>query len=199
MYSNPDNQGFQSQGLESRSIWARQCNPDPSGFGSRLFFTVYTKEQFKLLVKRKINIVAMDYLKEKQQSHSKVREIAYPMLETAQYLRSPLFDAQSIELLFSLRTRTVRGIRKDFKGMFIDHSCPLACGDVDTLQNVLSCNILQSYVKNNTLASELINYEDIFSNDVRTQRQVTELYSQLLTIREQLLDSSPVTETGPVH
>ena len=159
----------------------------------------YTKEQFKLLVKRKINIVAMDYLKEKQQSHSKVREIAYPMLETAQYLRSPLFDAQSIELLFSLRTRTVRGIRNDFKGMFTDHSCPLACGDVDTLQNVLSCNILQSHVKNNTLASELINYEDLFNNDVRTQRQVTELYSQLLTIREQLLDSSPVTETGPVH
>ena len=74
----------------------------------------------------------------------------------------------SFVLIFSTNTY-------DFKGMFTDHSCPLACGDVDTLQNVLSCNILQSHVKNNTLSSELINYEDIFSNDVRTQRQVTEL------------------------
>ena len=141
----------------------------------------------------------MDYLKEKQQSHSKVRDIEYSKLETAQYLRSPLFNSQSIELLFSLRTRTVRGIRKDFQGMYTDQSCPLACGDDDTLANVLACSVLQRHVQNNTVASEFIKYEDIFSNDVRKQRQVTELYSQLLTIREQLLDSSPVTETGPVH
>ena len=158
-----------------------------------------TKEQFKVMVKSKINRLAMDYLKEKQQTHSKVRNIDYSKLETAEYLRSPLFNSHSIELLFSLRTRTVRGIRKDFQGMYADHSCPLACGDDDTLANVLACSVLQRHVQNNTVASEFIKYEDIFSNDVRKQRQVTELYSQLLTIREQLLDSSPVTETGPVH
>ena len=105
-----------------------------------------TKEQFKVMVKRKINTVAMDYIiKEKQQSHFKVRDIGYSKLDTAQYMRSPLFDSQSIELLFSQRTRTVRGIRKDFRGMYTDHSCPLACGDDDTLNNVLSCNVLQSH------------------------------------------------------
>ena len=60
--------------------------------------------------------------------------------------------------------------------MYTDHSCPLACGDDDTLENVLSCNVLQSHVQNNTVASESIKYEDIFNNDVKTQRQVTELY-----------------------
>ena len=37
----PDRSGLLSCGLEFRSIWMVRGNPDRSGFGSRLFFTVY--------------------------------------------------------------------------------------------------------------------------------------------------------------
>ena len=37
----PDRSGLLSRGLESRSIWMVRGNPDRSGFGSRLIFTVW--------------------------------------------------------------------------------------------------------------------------------------------------------------
>ena len=42
-------------------------------------------------------------------------------------------------------------------------------------------------------------YQDVFSADVVKQKQVTELYRQLLDVRANLLDSSPVAATGPLH
>ena len=41
-------------------------------------------------------------------------------------------------------------------------------------------------------------YEDIFSEDLQKPKQVTELYRQLLQIRNEIM-SQPVPFTGPVH
>ena len=102
-------------------------------------------------------------------------------------------------MLYALRTRTVRGIRKDFSGMYSDLSCPVGCGDPDTLSHIISCSVLKSQLQSQSLASNKIGHEDIFSKDIVRQKQVTELYTQLLQIREEILKSPPVTETGPVH
>ena len=50
-----------------------------------------------------------------------------------------------------------------------------------------------------SIATDTIQYSDVFSTDVVKQKQVTEAYSQLLEIREKLLNSLPVANTGPVH
>ena len=42
-------------------------------------------------------------------------------------------------------------------------------------------------------------YEDIFSNNIVKQQQDTELYRQLLDVRNNILNSLPVGEAGPVH
>ena len=77
--------------------------------------------------------------------------------------------------------------------------CPLGCGDLDNLKNILTCKVLQqSYTSSDTANSD-IKYEDIFSNDVGKQKQVTELYRRLLEIRNKIISSQPVADTGPVH
>ena len=77
--------------------------------------------------------------------------------------------------------------------------CPLGCGDLNTLQTILTCKVLQqSYTSSDTANSD-IKYEDIFSNDVGKQKQVTELYRRLLEIRNKIISSQPVANTGPVH
>ena len=90
------------------------------------------------------------------------------------------------------------GIKSDFKGLYTDISCPLSCGDIDTLSHILTCTALTSQLKNADISHSKAKYEDIYSSDVQKQKQVTELYRQLLQIRNQI-SSQPVVITGPLH
>ena len=157
------------------------------------------EEKYKEFVKAKVKQAALKYLTQLKSSHSKMDYLEYDKLEIMQYMKSPLFNSTSVNMLLTLRTRTVRGIRNDFRGMYQDALCPLGCGDTDTLPNILTCRVLQANMTSLNIATDTIQYSDVFSTDVCKQKQVTEAYSQLLEIREKLLNSSPVANTGPVH
>ena len=134
-----------------------------------------------------------------QQSHSKVKEIQYHQLELMQYLKSPIFTTENMKLLLALRTRTVNGIRADFSGMFSSTLCPLCGEHLDSLENLLKCETLKSNMRTNSMSRSMINHSDLFCNDVVRQKEITELYSELLRIREGFINSTPVAITGPVH
>ena len=102
------------------------------------------------------------------------------------------------ELLFRLRTSTVNGIRSDYGGLYSDTSCPLGCGDEDTLQNILTCKVLLANHTGTQLSVRDIQYQDIFSSDIMKQKQVTEMYRQLFQTRNEMT-SQPVARTGPMH
>ena len=51
-----------------------------------------TKQAFKTQIKKKTRIAAFAYLKQKQNMHSKVKNIRYTALETQQYISSPIFS-----------------------------------------------------------------------------------------------------------
>ena len=98
-------------------------------------------------------------------------------------MQSPLFDTESAEMLLALRTRTVRGVKNDFRGMFQDVACPLGCGNTNTLPNILTCLVLQDQQKSETVATQQIAFQDTLSTDIAKQKQVTELYIKLMEIR----------------
>ena len=158
-----------------------------------------SKAKFKKIVKAKIRQSAFLYLESLKQQHSKMDGISYTKFERAEYLTSPLLNSESRKLLLALRTRTVNGIKNDFRGMYPDVTCPLQCGEDDTLQHILECVILKSHHTNNMLSYGDMKYQDVFSADVVKQKQATALYRQLLDVRANLLDSSPVAATGPLH
>ena len=97
--------------------------------------------------------------------HSKMENLEYDSLEMAQYLKSPLFDRQSLQMLLALRTRTVRGIKNDFRSMFPDVTCPLGCAHIDTIPNILICPAIQQHIHTNQAANGTIKYADIFNTD----------------------------------
>ena len=159
-----------------------------------------TKHKFKNIVKSKISDAAFEYLQTMQKEHSKMRNIKYNKFELTSYLNSPLFNNENRILLLALRTRTVRGIRNDFRGMYADNLCPLGCGDEDTLENVLTCSVLKQHHTSKEVTSTIIKYEDVFSKDINKQQKSTELYNQLLEVRNRIIKSIPVANnTGPVH
>ena len=56
------------------------------------------------------------------------------------------------------KPRTVKGTRNHFRGMFDNVDCPLGCGNIDTIQNVLNNNM-----SCNSITESKVKYKDIFS------------------------------------
>ena len=75
----------------------------------------------------------------------------------------------------------------------------MEAGHTDTLPNILTCPVLQVHMMTDSVTNDAVNYEDAFSSDVKKQKQVTELFRQLLEIRENQPNCPPVALTGPLH
>ena len=123
----------------------------------------------------------------------------YKTFKLQEYLASPLFNNESRNLLFRLRTRTINGIKGDFKGLYTDTSCPMGCGVSDTIQHLLTCMVLRRYHTSTNISISDSKYEDIFSEDTRKQKCITELFRKLLEIRSEVISQPVVTRTGPMH
>ena len=61
------------------------------------------KAEFKKVVRSKVQYAAFQYLNKKKQTHSKVKDLEYKQLETQTYLKSPLFNTESREMLLHKR------------------------------------------------------------------------------------------------
>ena len=157
------------------------------------------KEKFKRIVKKKVRESALCYLKQLQHNHSKVRTIRYFKLELSQYMESPIFSSDNAKLLLALRTRTVNGIRTDFGNMFTTQLCPLCGEHLDTLPNLLTCELLRTQQRTREVSRNSVSYSDVYSSDVFRQKEITELYTELLRTRGELINSTPVAITEPVH
>ena len=104
-------------------------------------------------------------------------------------MNDPSMDTYDINFLFAIRTRTIRGIRKDFEVMFPNE---------DTIPNLLICQELRAVPRNGA------SHEDIFSPSVDSQRTAVHQFRNLLQARDQILDWEEETEQsaylqGPQH
>ena len=146
-----------------------------------------TKEAFKNRVSIRIRHAAFSELIQTKGKHSKMEHNVYKKLELQNYMKSPFFDKEASTMLLALKTRTVRGIKNDFKGMFTDLDCPLGCGSIDTLQHILTCKVLQGQIRSNSITTNKVQFSDIFCENIVKQKQVTHMHIQLMNIRQKLM------------
>ena len=118
--------------------------------------------------------------------------LGYESLKLQPYLLSPIFNLETRNLLFRLRTRTVSGIRADFKGIYSDILCPLECGENDTLENILSCKVILSLCKNTAVCHGQISYSDVFSRNIKKQQEVINLYRNFIAIKNETISQKVV-------
>ena len=161
-------------------------------------------KKYKFHIKQKVLKYAFEILQLKQKSHSKIKHIQYKQLKIQPYMKSPLFNKDDISTLFALRSRTVRSIRNDFKEQYKPNlNCPVCGQHLDSLPELLTCPRLKSEVmtlpQSDQQAIIQTKYEDIFDCDLRKQKQATQTYTLLLTLRQKVLnDSSSLIGTPSV-
>ena len=109
-------------------------------------------------------------------------------------MTSPIFTNQEVNLLHSLRSRSV-DCKVNFRGMYgSDLACSLCQdGTQDDQQHILACPRLRQEMKSSEAAINSINYYDLFANTSK-QKEVTSLFEKLLNIRHKLLNKEAEDE-----
>ena len=144
--------------------------------------------QYKSLIKKKTADAAFKHLKTLQKTHSKIKDIEYKEFNCQPYIQSPIFTNRDVNLLHSLRSRSV-DCKVNFKGQHGDDlSCPFCQGGhQDDQPHMLDCPKLREKIKSKVAANSAVIYSDLFG-DLHKQKEATELFSILIDMRKEMLD-----------
>ena len=156
-----------------------------------------SKDLHKSNIKSKTMKAAFLYLKKRQSSHSKVREIIYNKLETQRYMTSPLFSNAEVSLLFSLRSKYL-DCKMNFKNRYNndDLLCNFCKEEQDDQQHILQCKTLNSKLSSEEIAPGLVKYEDIYGDHLK-QKVIVTIFSKLLDIRKTMAEDSQQNTSDP--
>ena len=128
----------------------------------------------------------------------------YPYHTYQSYIKSQLFKNDETKLLARIRSRTLNGIKCNFRSIFAgDLNCQLNCWKPseqpceDTQSHILECQILKE-LPSVDLCSKIITYSDFFSDEKR-QKEAIVLYGNLLEKRNKLINNQQADKwlTGP--
>ena len=154
---------------------------------------------FKNIVKTSVRNAAFKKLQALKESHTKVEHNQYDNLNHPQgYLTSETITNQQCSILFALRSHSLRGIRENFKKMYLQNTlCPLCERFSDSQLHILQCLVL----KDIRPMVENVEYNHIYGT-TQQQEQLVKVYEIYLGIRDELLDdpsqqSLPGLYTGP--
>ena len=101
-----------------------------------------SQDDYKNIVKKKVQIHALEELKSRQQGHQKVKQIPYVHFTSPQdYLISSLFTNKMKSFLFNLRCESVKTVRNNFhKYYYNDIACKVCgMGETDTQEHRGNC------------------------------------------------------------
>ena len=112
-----------------------------------------------------------------QQSHKNFWDIKYHSMKLQDYMSAPNMNSEDIELLFALKTKTMRGIISDFGKMYTSDQCKLCelRPHKDTIEELIISRSLKHIIWNGA------EYQDIFSTSVDKQVKATKQFRTLIT------------------
>ena len=155
----------------------------------------YSKKQFSKMVKNKIMLTLFKKLSDRQENHSKTKNIKYNSLETQSYLKCSEITNCEASTLFRLRSRTINQIKDNFRNKYRkmgDMQCFFGCPNRDEQEHITSCQVLISKYNWKEKHPEF-EYNHIFGS-LDQMIIVGQIFSRLLKIRSNILKdmSSPV-------
>ena len=155
-------------------------------------------QTYKKSIKMKIRKAALKYLNDLKNTHTKIKNINYETLKCQDYLKSSMFSNTDVNTLFSLRSRMIE-CKVNFKSKHQNNNlkCKFCKTDEDDSQeHLLECIELARRHKGKSMTKEKVEYQDIFK-DVIKQKQITQIYTELLEIRKKLEEDDQHRELDP--
>ena len=188
--------------LTYRVLMAQRNDPSPGDFINLVYKDIgdlemdidFTKikemgiEPFKSFVKKKTRNAAFKHLVSLQAKHSKIKSIQYNGLQCQPYMLSSIFINEEVNLLHSLRSRSVN-CKINFRGLHGDDLSRPLCQDgcQDDQPHMLKCQTLRHLMTSEDVAKSNIKYDDLFGS-IHEQKEVTVMFNKLLEIRKRLMD-----------
>ena len=132
-----------------------------------------SKYRFKKIVKEASYKIAFKHLICEKQKLSKGNNLSYSSLKTQKYLRPNTgLSTQDIREIFSIRTRNLF-LKTNFPGMFSNPKCVnIKCEERDTEFHLFYSNCFK---QENTIIQINLEFNDIFSNNVKNQKIVKDI------------------------
>ena len=146
-----------------------------------------SKTGIKKSLNESINKAALDYLIKTKNKQSKGSELFYHSLEMQPYFQPQnRLSIRQMQQIFQLRSRNLP-IKANFPNQFNDKRCVIPeCSGQDSQRDLFNCKYLDP---NNILMERSIEYEDLFSNDVKKQVLVMNILYQKYNSRLEYMAS----------
>ena len=141
--------------------------------------------EYKKLVKTQARSTAFDELEALKDSHSKVELNKYINMNNPQgYITSESMTNKQISILFALRSHSLRGIKENFKKMYLENTlCPICERFSDSQYHTLKCQV-PLHIRP---LEEDVDYNPIYGT-TQQQEQLVKVYKIYLGLRDELLD-----------
>ena len=167
----------------SRGDWTEAVKKDLNDFHipcSFDFIIKKSKEAFKRLVKVKAKEFAIQNLKTKKETHSKLRNLAYDELKMQNYLTCEETNICQKKLLFKYRTR-METFGENFRGGNGPVPCPLCHLHLDNEEMSFQCQAIKSVMEIKG------NIQDIYQQNIR--KETVETITKISKYRKQILEN----------
>ena len=145
---------------------------------------IMKKNSFKLKVKEKIKVLALNYLCNIKKEHSKMDNIKYDKIVLQPYLNSSKVNPDLAKHIFKWRTR-MADFKNNFKNGNPENACPFGCNQDDSQEMFLKCPVIISNVSE--LKTSKVVYSDIFSRNVSKIKSAGELLRKAFKVRTNLI------------
>ena len=156
------------------------------------FIKSMNKIKFKSFIKKKIATAAFNWLLNEKSDKSKIKNIKYRNFKIQSYMSSKIFTNAEVELLSKLRSKNI-DVKCNFKTKFSPKNnieklkCTMTnCNELETQEHLMQCKPILT-ILNRKYDMSGISYEDMFSKQLKKQRNITKLFKILIEIRTKLL------------
>ena len=145
----------------------------------------FSKDQFKRLVRSKVEIYAAKKLEELRISHSKTQNLKFDGFHPAEYLLSKNLSTEEVQTLFKLRNRMVQ-VKGNFANGNKDNMWCKTCKlFTETQEHLVECPAIRLRTKS------LINFQEVscemIFGTIKNQEKIAKSYHIILEARKDIL------------
>ena len=149
-------------------------------------------EKFSKLVKERCMKVALSYLLDLKQRHSKMDNLNYQELKIQDIYKSKVIYSGFARKLFKWRTRMF-DLKNNFATKYSNLSCPLCMKHIDKDEALLTCETIMAQI-----TKKDINYADLFCKNVEKVFSIGKLLDEAWSIRNVILDEISLKSINPI-